>query len=301
MSGSPAPTTASNLVDLGAATDSGSGPPNVALIYVLLVGLACAAWLLVKALARRDIGWADRLYDRADPLAQAVRIWTSTAPATFVYLAVWTGTTMVAQGTPTALNDVMTRFNSTNVVGLIAEPVKSLVVSALLVADSGLFFIGYVAAYVLIVARLEHRLGAARTIMIWIAAHVGGSVLIVSLEAILIKANIASDKLALTTDVGVSYVMVGSLGAYLLLVSRKWRWWYAAALAGGTVGPLVVSQQIWDLGHFLATVLGIAAGAVALRIGPTRPPVWWREICRRPVRPIQFKRTSRRANDPRSV
>ena len=180
---------------------------------------------------------------------------------------------------------MLTRHNSTNIVGLVTAPIRSFVTSGLLVADRGSWFLGYVAAYVVIVMRLEQRLGTPRTIVVWICAHVGGSILTVTVELIAVHLNIASEGIALTADVGVSYVMVGSMGAYLLYVSKTWRYWYIAGLCVGIVFPAVFWHSIWDIGHFMATCVGLVTGVVVSLWG-SRPPMKWREMANVPPRPL---------------
>jgi hypothetical protein len=249
--------------------------PNVVILYIVLAAALAVAWLAVKALARR--GALVGLYERLDPTVQAVRVWVCRAPAVFTYMAIWTTTSVIQQGQPALLADVSARLASTNIHNLVEDPVRVLFISAFLVADYGFAYWGYVVVFAAVVARLEHRIGAARWLMVAVSAHVLGTLLTVFVEARAIRLDAAPRTLVLTQDVGVSYVMVGSLGAYLWFVGRRWRWPYSAALAVGIIGPLVAWRTIWDLGHFLATAVGIAAGWVAAR-GPAREPMSFRAL-----------------------
>lgn len=244
--------------------------PNVVIVYIVLAAAVAVAWLAVKALARHGVLVGP--YERLDPTVQAVRVWVGRAPAVFTYLAIWTTTSVIQQGQPALLADVSARLASTNIHNLLEDPIRVLFISAFLVADYGFGYWLYVVVFAEVVARLEHRIGAARWLMVAVGAHVLGTLLTVIVEAKAIHLEAARRTLALTQDVGVSYVMVGSLGAYLWFVSRRWRWPYAAVLAVGIIGPLVVWQTIWDLGHFLATAVGIATGWVASR-WPSREPL----------------------------
>ena len=217
------------------------------------------------------------LYERVDPTVQAVRVWVGRAPAVFTYMAIWTTTSVVQQGQPALLADVSARLASTNIHNLLEDPMRVLFISAFLVADYGFGYWLYVVVFSVVVARLEHRVGAARWLMAAVGAHVLGTLLTVVVEAKAIHLEAAGRTLVLTQDVGVSYVMVGSLGAYLWFVGRRWRWPYSAALAVGIIGPLVVWHTIWDLGHFLATAVGIAAGWLA-SCWPSREPLSFRAL-----------------------
>lgn len=252
--------------------------PNWVLGWVVLAAVVAAAWFLVKH--RAAVGGhtrSERLYRRFDPWVQALRAWFAMAPVTFIYVATWTVTTVIFQGTPETLAGVVNRFNSTNIVGLLHEPVRVLFTSAFIVADYGFFFIGYVVVYVLITARLEQRIGSARVVVVGAGSHVLGSLMTVAVEAVAIHFGLLSKSLVVTQDVGVSYVMVGTCGAYLFLVSRAWRRWFTAGLAVGVVLPLVVQQSIWNLGHFLATCSGIVLYLVVRRWG-VRDRVTWRQV-----------------------
>ncbi|MCB9411656.1 MAG: hypothetical protein H6525_02215 [Actinobacteria bacterium] len=258
------------------ATEATTSRPNSALWSCLALAVVVAAWFLLKHRARRG-GRALRAYGRLDPWVQALRSWLAAAPVTFVYVATWTVTTVIFQGTPTTLAGVLNRFNSTNIMGIVTEPVRVLFTSAFIVADYGFFFLGYVAVFLLVITRLEQRIGSARVVLVGTGAHVLGSLLIVALESVLIRAERLSPATVVTQDVGVSYVMVGCAGAYLFLVGKSLRWWYAVGLFVAVVLPLLVLQTIWDLGHFLATVCGMGIFLLLRRWG-LRPAMKWRKV-----------------------
>lgn len=259
------------------AQQATSSRPDTTLWWCLFAVAIALVWFAVKHGAARG-GPGSRaggLYRRCDPWVQALRLWVAAAPVSFTYVATWTATTVIFQGTPETVAGVLNRFNSTNIFGILTEPVRVLFTSAFIVADYGFFYIGYVAVYVLIVARLEQRIGSARVIIVGAGSHVLGSLIIVALEAILIHNQVLASSTVITQDVGVSYVMVGAAGAYLFLVSARWRWWYRAALMMGVVLPVIVSQTIWDLGHLVATGVGIVLYLIVRRWG-LRPRLTWR-------------------------
>jgi hypothetical protein len=270
-----------SMIDAGQAPGAkevlklGGDVPDVVLFYILGAALLAVAWLAVKAAARRGV--LVGAFERLDPTVQAVRVWVGRAPAVFTYVAIWTTTSVIQQGEPKLLADISARLASTNIHNLVQDPVRVLFASAFLVADYGFAYVAYIVIFAGVVARLEHRIGAARWLMVAVSAHVLGTLLTVVTEAKAIRLEAAGKTLVLTQDVGVSYVMVGSLGAYLWFVSRRWRWPYSAALAVGILGPLIAWHTIWDLGHFLATVVGVGAGLVAARY-PVRPPLSFREL-----------------------
>lgn len=264
---------------------------TVGLLFLLAI-----AWFALKALARRG-GGARRLYDRLDPRVQAGRVWLARSPVTFVYIATWTITSVIVQGAPEELANMFSRFNSTNILGLVTTPLRVLFSSAFIVADNGFAFLGYVLVYVLITARLEQRLGSARLLVVAASAHVLGSLLMVATEAALIQAGLLAKTTIVTVDVGVSYVMVGTCGGYLLFISRKWRWWFYAGMFIAIVLPVLVVRDIWSLGHLNATIIGLLATLVVRRWG-TRPPLLWTQLRESlPPRPLATWPQSRYAGD----
>lgn len=251
---------------------------------VFLLALVALAWYALKAIARRSDPASPsgslRLFDRLDPQVQAMRAWMASAPVTFVYIATWTITSVLVQGSSQALTEMFAQSASTNIYGILTQPLRVLFSSAFLVADNGFFFVGYIVVYVLISARLEQRIGSARWVVVAVVAHVVGSLFTVVLETVLIAQDVLPRATAVTTDVGVSYVMVGTCGGYLLFVSRRWRWWYYAGLFAGVGLPVIVIHDIWSLGHLNATLLGLATTAVVRRWG-VRPPLLWRQLVAR--------------------
>jgi len=247
-------------------------------LYLEIPGFLALVWFANRGLARRGVGRSRRIYDRFDSRVQALRTWLFAAPATSVYTAIWIATTIIIVGSSPKLVDALTIENSTNIVEIISAPLRSLAVSGFLVADQGFGLAFYLLVFVMIVARLEQRIGTPRTLVIWVAAHGGASLITVAIEAVLIKLHDAPLKLALTSDVGVSYVMVGSMGAYLFLVGPRWRWWYVAALALGILAPLLVVHEIDEVGHFLATAIGAVTGWSLMRVGGLRPQLLWKQL-----------------------
>ncbi len=262
------------------------GSTDWALAYVLIAAAIAVLWFAVRGLARRGVRWAAPAYARVDPYVQAAEEWFRSAPATFIYMAVWLATTILIQGASKDLVDALTEMDSSNLAEVMRAPTRAILVSGLLVADRGAGILAYVVIFVLIVARLEQRLGTPRTLIVWLCSHVFATLMVLGMEETLIDNGLMRSTLETTLDVGVSYVMVGSMGAYMLFVSRRWRWWYYSVLFLGIVVPVFVDREIWDLGHLLATLIGVATGALLSRWG-VRPRLYWRPMRGRPARPLQ--------------
>jgi hypothetical protein len=229
------------------------------------------AWYLLCWLSLLWPG-ARRAKDRLSPYTRRLHAWVLSAPATFAYIAIFTALTLVQRTTPPRLIDLLTRMNSTSLSKLRQAPVAALADSALWVANRGSGLALYIATFGTVVAWAERRYGPPRMILICVSGHVLGSLLTALVELDAIQSGRASQKLAHTTDVGVSYMLVaGSIAAVLLMRG----WWLAAgvaALAVFVVWPVISNHTIWALGHLLAMLSGLAVAAVTLLFGRPRTP-----------------------------
>jgi hypothetical protein len=242
---------------------------------MLVVGLlvvVAVLWYLLRAVGL-VFGPAGRAVAALRPWTARLHGWVLTAPATFGYAAIFTASTFVQFSAPPRLITLLTTLQSTNLHGLRTRPVQVLVVSALWVADRGVGLALYLAAFCVVVAWAERRYGTPRMILIWLAGHVLGSLLTAAVELHAIRTGRAPRSLALSTDVGVSYVMVAGCVAAVVLMRRWLRIAGIAALAVGVVVPVFVHHTSWDLGHLIATLCGLACALALLAVRPPRAPV----------------------------
>lgn len=66
----------------------------------------------------------------------------------------------------------------------------------------------------------------------------------------------------------------------MLFISKKWRWWYFAALFVGLVLPVLIVRDIWSLGHLIAATIGLITTAI-VRQSAARPDLPWCAPCAR--------------------
>jgi hypothetical protein len=250
--------------------------PQTALQTMMFVALLTLLWAAIKALARRSVAWATRVYGVLHPYTRLLYDRARSAPMTMLYVATWSVTSVIQQGTPANIQDVVDRYNSTNLTLLAHNPVRVLFSSAFIIDDHAWGFIGYVLVYVTVVAAVERALGWRRTLIIWVSSHVLGSLATAVTEALLVHFDVLSNTVSFASDVGVSYVMVGSCGAYLLMASRRSRWLVGSGLLAGVGLPLALSHTVWDVGHAYATLIGLGIGALVLRGAQVRPEPPWR-------------------------
>ncbi|WP_066375522.1 rhomboid-like protein [Herbidospora mongoliensis] len=233
--------------------------------------LVTVVWYLLRGLSRWW-GPAGRAVDFGRPYTRFVHRWALAAPATFTYIVVFSSSTLLQRTGPPDLIDVLTTMQSTNLVRLSASPLVVLADSALWVSDRGAFLAFYVFVYATVVAWGEQRYGTPRIILIGLCGHVLGSLLTALVEYHAITNGLAPARLAFTTDVGVSYIMVAGVAAAVILMRGRWRATGVIALAVGVGAPVVFTGTIWNLGHLLATMCGLAAAVICLRIAPPRTP-----------------------------
>ncbi|MEV4255067.1 rhomboid-like protein [Spirillospora sp. NPDC049652] len=233
--------------------------------------LAVTGWYALRALA---LVWepARRTVARCEPWTRRAHAWALSAPATFTYVAVFTASTLVQYSAPPKLIDLLTTLQSTNLRNLHRAPLRALLDSALWVADQGQALLLYVALFVTVVAWAERRYGTPRIMIVGLCGHVLGSLLTALVETHALEKGRAPARLAVTTDVGVSYIMVAGCAAAVLLMRGRWLVLGVAGLALGVVVPAVWSHSLWDLGHLFATVCGLAAAWALLQIAPARTP-----------------------------
>ncbi|HEY3502287.1 MAG TPA: rhomboid-like protein [Actinocatenispora sp.] len=233
----------------------------VALLWYLLRALGLV-WLPATRAVRSLSVWTGRLHG-----------WAVTAPATFAYAAIFTASTLLQKAAPPNLITLLTTIQSTNLARLSTKPVSALVTSGLWVADRGVGLAGYLAVFCVVVAWAERRYGTPRIILIGLSGHVLGSLLTAVVELHAIRSGRAPQSLALSTDVGVSYVMVAGCVAAVLVFHGWLRWVGVLGMTIGVVVPVLWHHTIWDLGHLLATLCGLGMAALLLAIRPLRQPV----------------------------
>jgi hypothetical protein len=240
-------------------------------VWVIVAGMAAVvAWYGLRLEAR---GWppAHGVVVRCAPYTRRLHAWVLSAPATFAYIAIFTASTVVQRTAPPRLIDLLTTLQGTSLARLHKEPLSALVDSALWVADKGAGLIMYVVVFGCVVAWAERRYGTPRLIVICLSGHVLGSALTALAERHAIESGAVPHRLAVSTDVGVSYMMVAGCAAAVLVARGGRRLAGGLCLAAGIFLPIVVTHTVWDLGHLFATLCGLLTAALMLLAAPPRP------------------------------
>lgn len=192
------------------------------------------------------------------------------APLTYGYLALLCGTTWaLALVGPRLANRVLLDA-STNLRHLAHDPVRVLVGSAFWLASP--YELAAVAtASLLVVARVERRLGWRRTVAVFLAGHVGATLLTAAGLWIALQADAVEHNVVNARDVGASYGVLAVAGVFTYGVRPGLRAWYWRGALGVLLVVVAVSPSFTNVGHVLAFVIGLACRRLAVDRSSTLP------------------------------
>jgi hypothetical protein len=119
-------------------------------------------------------------------------------------------------------------------------------------------FVPWAVLLLLVVARFESNVGAARTVGIFAAGHVGATLLTAAGIWIAVRADLVEKGIARARDVGPSYGVVAVCAAGVYLLPGKARAGAAVALVVALAVVAGVDPRFTDFGHLLAVLIGLA-------------------------------------------
>lgn len=199
---------------------------------------------------------------RTAVLRRAVPAAVRSRDVAVLYGAAVVATSSVLLLLPDAAADAVVLRSSTNLVNLRLHPPFVLVASAFV--EPGPFELLLVVPLVWALGELQRRLGRAVVLVTAVLGHVGATLVV----STVLLAGITHGRVALsdvaTADVGVSYVLVTSLGVLTAWAPRR----RAAVAAGGTVAlvaALVAGRTFTDLGHLAGWLVGLGLALVVDR------------------------------------
>ena len=178
------------------------------------------------------------------------------APLTALWLLILFGTTQIQRSASRRRRRQLLRRHSTNLRHLHQEPMRVLA-SSLFWLDGRRWW-PYVPVYVTVLAPAERRLGWWRWLLIGLAAHSVGTYVGQGHLRRAIRSSGAPRRLVDARDVGVSYFLLGVLGASSGYVLRPWRSRCQAALVVGLAGNALVHPTHTEVGHLTAALTGLA-------------------------------------------
>lgn len=237
--------------------------------FLILITLICLLWYFLKILAHFSKS-IHQIVKKLSVYTLFFYKWIQASPATFAYVSIFCVSTLIQRTNSSHLIANLINESSTNLSRASEQPFIMFVDSALWVADKGAGLVFYVLIFLTVVSWAEQRYGSPRLIIIGITGHVIGSILTMLLELWAINNGMAPQSLATTTDVGVSYIMISTCAAALLLMRNKALLVGLLTLFAFIVGPLFFERSIWDMGHLFATIIGFSTSALSLKLLPLR-------------------------------
>ena len=178
------------------------------------------------------------------------------SPATFIYLAILTVTTWVLVGSSPKVADALLVDQSTNLHHLTHDPVHVLVRSAFWLSDYDVLL--WAVLFLIVLAPAERWLGTARWIGVFVAGHVGATLLTAGGIWLAIRTGAVSHNLENVVDVGVSYGFGAVAALFTYRLPGRWRWVWAGALISFAIGAVVIDGSFTSYGHATAFAIGFA-------------------------------------------
>ncbi len=185
---------------------------------------------------------------------RAALAYVRSAPFTFGYLALLAGTTALLAVRSGRARTALLRASSTNLDHLATDPLRVLVASALWV--QGFSPLVWAALFVIVLAGVEQRLRTRRTLVVFVAGHVGATLVTAVGLWVGIRAGAFGPGVEDALDVGVSYGFVAVAAVFTFVLPPRIRLPYATALVGYLLFRLATGQTFTDVGHLVALTIG---------------------------------------------
>jgi hypothetical protein len=193
-------------------------------------------------------------------------------PATLAYLGVLGVVALVMSQLDSDAANRLVRAASTNLDNLRSGDVSTLFTSAFVVTEPPSLTSWILLAAVMTGAELLW--GTWRAIGAFLAGHIGATLLVAGGLTVGISHGWTSPAVASAADVGISYGLMGLVGAVTAMFPPAIRPLWALSWLAGAVGSVVVTGGFTSVGHLCALTIGLAIAAVTLlRTRHTTVPV----------------------------
>jgi hypothetical protein len=189
---------------------------------------------------------------------RAVGGYVRAAPGTFVYLALLCATSWVLTSSDAMESSRILLSRSTNLAHLSRDPGRVLLASAFWLSSPDQLPL-WAALFVLVLARVEHRIGTRRTFAVFAIGHVGATLLVAAGLWVALLAHAVGPSVVNVQDVGVSYGFFAVAGAATCLVTRRLQIaWIGGLLLYAGADMLTAPLTFTGFGHMLSVLLGLA-------------------------------------------
>lgn len=212
---------------------------------------------MAAALQRRSLRAMPRVLLVAASAWNAAVYRVRQSPATFLLLAVISVTSLVLDvSADHAARTVLHHFSS-NLAHLEQGRFGTLIASAFWLEDST-ELVPWTLLFFLVVAPAESWLGTGRWLLVFLIGHVGATLATVGGLWMAIDLGIASQRLAHSVDVGVSYGFFAVAAVLTYRLPRRWRPWYVMLLLIYPAWSTGANLTFTDFGHLVALAIGFA-------------------------------------------
>jgi hypothetical protein len=193
------------------------------------------------------------------------RVWRFVrgAPLTYLWLIALLVTTIIQRSMSRHELREFLLHASTNIHDLATDPIGVLFESLLWI--DGPYWTPYLVLFTLFLAPAEHWLGQRRWLTVGLTAHIVATYLSEDWLYLAIQYHHAPQRLVHTTDVGVSYFLVGVAAVLAYRIATPWRWGYLAALITFYAVQLIGAVKFTAIGHFSAIFIGLMFYPMARR------------------------------------
>jgi hypothetical protein len=196
-------------------------------------------------------------------------------PVTLAYVLALSVITIVLADQNVTVQNWVIAHTSTNLHNLLGGHWSTLLSSAFVIGDTDTALLT-VPLLACVLALAELRYGAWSTVRVFLAGHVGATLLVAVGLWIGVQAGWEDPGVGLAEDVGISYGAMALFGSFVVLIPDRWRvaWamvWLAVAIEG-----VVEGQTFTNVGHLLSYCIGVIIGVFAIRRGVWRQrrPSW---------------------------
>jgi hypothetical protein len=223
--------------------------------------------VMLEALARTESESAPRASVESVPVRRP-RWRRYLLPVTYSYAALLVLVTSLVAALSDSAQTKVVLHASTNLHNLLRGHLSTLLSSVFVIGDSQAALV-IIPLLVCLLALAELRLGSARVIRIFLAGHIGSTLLVAFGLWVAVEAQWLPASITRAEDVGISYGAMAVIGAFFVLLPARWRptWaitWLAVAGAGVLMG-----RTFTNVGHLLAVTIGLLAGTWLLHTGRT--------------------------------
>jgi hypothetical protein len=158
---------------------------------------------------------------------------------------------------------------STNLHNLLLGHFGTLFSSAFVIGEGTSVALLIIPLLVCLLALAELRFGSWPLVRIFLAGHVGTTLLVAFGLWVAVQAQWLPVSITHAQDVGISYGAMAVIGAFVILLPQRWRATWAISWIAFAVAGVAMGRTFTNVGHLVAVSIGLLAGIWLLRTGRT--------------------------------